>query len=674
MAGSARFVPRAGLLTNSTATGTKAATVAVVLALAAVLTACTSGPPPVVTAEAVESTVVPPPANELTIGVDDLGPGFNPHALADLGPVNLGVAGLVLPSPFREDAGGALRPDPTLVESAEVTDQQPFTVAYQLRREASWSDGAPIAAEDFAYLAERMKAEPGVANPAGYRLVQQVHSRSGGKSVEVVFSRPYPGWRTLFSNLLPAHLLKDAPGGWTQVLEGGIPVSGGPFAMRSVDADRGLIVLERNDRYWEVPAVLDRLVLRETDAPDLVSSLATGGDQLAVMRADSIAMALLRGNAAGLPVRTVPEPVAAELLLRQGTALADPSVRAAVAAAIDLADLVAVGSGNGPAAQLATGARTLLPSEPGYRPTVPTDPLVGLPAMRGDAAAAAALLTAAGYERAQQPDGTAQWTRDGRRLSLVVAAPAERDEYRTIATRLVRQLAAAGIAAELITPSGDELFAGLASPPPTEEPAPTSTAPGVDGMPHAAPTAPTAPGTPGTPGAGPDPGRAGPAAAAPQGAGDNDAAGATTTAPNNEDGADAQPTEPTADAVDLAVVPRPVSGDPAADLASWYGCPALDGPAGGKGPAQTDTEPTANPAGYCNRALQATMDDLLTGASPVGEALASTEELVWRDLPSIPLYQHAVVMVTGKGLDAIEPGGLLAGLFANAPRWHRTAR
>jgi ABC-type transport system substrate-binding protein len=579
-----------------------------------VTTACTTkSSPPLVTSEVTE-TSPPPTTNELTIGVEDLGAGYNPHTLADVGPVTLGVAGLVLPSVFRQGADGVFRLDTTLVESAELTAQQPFTVSYQLRREASWSDGAPIAAEDFAYLADRMRTEPGVVGPAGYRLIREVNSRAGGKQVDVVFDRPYPGWRTLFTALLPSHLLKDAPGGWAQALETGIPVSGGPFAMRSVDPGRGLIVLERNDRYWEAPAALDRLVLRQVDPAGLVSTLGTGGDQLAVFRADSIAMALLRERAPQLVVESLPEPVAAELLLRPaGQRLSDRRLRAAVAAALDIDDLVKLGSGNGPAVRLRARALTRLPSEPGYEPTVPA----GLPAMRADPAEVAALLTVAGYQQVG-----AQWRRDGVPLRLVVAAPAERAGYVTLARRVVLELAAAGIDAELITPSGDELFANLAAPPsPTATGTATTEAPTI-------------------------------------------AADGTTPAPT------AAPAAPALDTVDIAVVPRPVTGDPAADLASWYGCgPTADA---GTGPADSDTP--ANPAGYCNPSVQATIDDLLTGAAAVGEALAATEALVWRDLPTVPLFQHAVVLVTGGAVEGIQPGGLLAGPFADAANWRRPPR
>jgi ABC-type transport system substrate-binding protein len=636
---------------------------------------CTpGGPPPVVDSEVARTSAPPPNVNELIIGVDDLGTGFNPHSLADVGPVSLGVAGLVLPSVFRQDAGGVLRLDQTWVGSAEVTAQQPFTVTYQLRREASWSDGAPIAAEDFAYLAERMRTEPGVVSPAGYRLIGRVDSRAGGKQVEVVFERPYPGWRSLFADLLPAHLFKDAPGGWAQALESGIPVSGGPFAMRAVDPAVGTVVLERNDRYWGVPAAPDRLVLRRADQAGLVSALATGGDQLAVLRADAIGLALLRERAPQLVVRPLPEPVAAELLLRPaGPRLSDRRLRLAAAAALDRDDLVRLGSGSGPAAALPAAALTLLPSEPGYDPTRPAPgpvALGGLPAMRADAGEVAELLTSAGYRRI----GT-QWVRGGRPLRLVVAAPAERAVYRSLAGRVVRELTAAGIGADLITPTGDELFAALAAPRPPAGPqrggsrASGRFAQRVDSAGPGEP--PTAEGSEpaATPAAGSEPPGAGPTVLS-SGPPVPATSGPTSTTLPPQEAAQAA-----ARGVDIAVVPRPVTGDPAADLVSWYGCPAgTGGAAAGTGATDGGGGRAANPAGYCNRDLQASMDDLLTGAVTFGDTLAATEAALWHDLPCVPLFQHAVVLVSGPTVDTVRPGALLAGPFAGAAGWRRAPR
>ena len=69
----------------------------------------------------------------------------------------------MLPSVFRPDADGTLQLDPTIATSAEVIDARPFTVSYELNLEASWSDNAPIAAEDFVYLWQQMRGQPGAS-------------------------------------------------------------------------------------------------------------------------------------------------------------------------------------------------------------------------------------------------------------------------------------------------------------------------------------------------------------------------------------------------------------------------------------------------------------------------------------------------------------------------------
>ena len=184
------------------------------------------------------------------------GAGFNPHLLAHHSPVTTALASLVLPSVFRPDADGdaAARPDGR-DQRRRWSPQDPFTVSYELNLEASWTSNAPIAAEDFVYLWQRMRDEPGVVDAAGYRLITDVRSRAAGKAVDVVFAQPYPAWQTLFANLLPAHLLKDAPGSWTGALANGLPASGGPFRVVSVDRARGEVLLTRNDQYWDTPAV-----------------------------------------------------------------------------------------------------------------------------------------------------------------------------------------------------------------------------------------------------------------------------------------------------------------------------------------------------------------------------------------------------------------------------------
>ncbi|MGH3930075.1 MAG: ABC transporter family substrate-binding protein [Pseudonocardiaceae bacterium] len=426
----------------------------------AVLAACTAQPLPVLPGNGpngpVSSPVAPAPAREVVLGIDRLVSGFNPHTLADLTPVSEAVAGLLLPSAFHQTPAGQWVLDETLLNSAEVTDTAPFTVTYRIRRNAQWSDHTPIAAEDFGYLAEQMRTQPGVLDSAGYQLIDQVVSRDGGKTAEVVFHRPYAGWRTLFRHLLPAHLLKDAPGGWSQGLDAGVPVSGGPFAMSSFEPSRGVLVLARNDRYWDTPAQVDRILFREDSDAAVIDALRSGGAQAALFGyPDAITESLLQdaGGSDPVPPNTVtvvPQPILASVLLRPASAvLDDKRVRSAVAAALDRPGLIATGTASGPSTALQADSQVFAPSQPAYRPSAPAEG----PAVQLDPETTYRLLTEAGYTR--EPAG---WERAGNPLRLVVAAPADREPYGVLATRVAAALRTAGIQAELRLVPPDELL------------------------------------------------------------------------------------------------------------------------------------------------------------------------------------------------------------------------
>ncbi|MEU4444723.1 ABC transporter family substrate-binding protein [Actinosynnema sp. NPDC050801] len=423
----------------------KRTVLAVLAALA--LAGCTATPPPPLVPSTPGMSVVPKEKlNEIVVGMDDVKGGYNPHTLAGQSTVTTALAALLLPSTFRTAADGSPRLDLDLVVSAEVTSAEPYTVTYTLRRDASWSDSAPIAAEDFVYLWQRMREEPGVVDPAGYRLIDDIASREGGKVVEVVFDRPYPGWRNLFRHLLPAHLLKDAPGGWSAALADSFPATAGPFAVRTLDQPRGEIVLERSDRFWEAPPALDRLILRRASQHDTIEALNTGDDQVALIRADAIATKDVEelAKTTSLASVVVPRPEVVQLLLRPASPrMQDVRVRTAVMNLLDREELIAVGTRSGPSAGLRADAQVVPPSKPGYTPT--------MPAKAGDPVQ---LLTESGYTR---PEG-GQWGRDNKPLELTIAAPAGIEPYVTIANRVQRQLSLSGIAARVLTTQPNQLF------------------------------------------------------------------------------------------------------------------------------------------------------------------------------------------------------------------------
>lgn len=425
----------------------------------AALVACTPQPPPLAPPRrpATSSSAAASPTREVVFGVDQLIGGFNPHTLADLTPISEAVAGLLLPSAFHQTPTGQWVLDHTLLISAGVTNTEPFTVTYRIRYNAQWSDMTPIAAEDFGYLAEQMRTQPGVVDSAGYQLIDQVVSRDGGKTAEVVFLRPYAGWRTLFQHLLPEHLLKDAPGGWSKALDAGLPVSGGPFLMTSFDRSRGEMVLERNDRYWDTPAQVDRIRFRQGSEAALTEALRTGGAQGALFtRPNAITESLLRAANLGVTPTVVPQPVLVSVLLRPAShVLSDQRVRTAVAAVLDRPSLIATGVASGPSAALRADSEMLAPSAPGYHATAPA---TGVP-VAPDPETARRLLTEAGYTR-----GPAGWERAGQPLRLVVAAAANREPYGTLAARVADQLWTAGIDAELREVDPDELYGTMLGP------------------------------------------------------------------------------------------------------------------------------------------------------------------------------------------------------------------
>lgn len=438
----------------------------VMTASTAVLAGCAANPPPPIeSTDSPKTTQAKPGKNTVVVAIDDIGIGFNPHLRSDQSPATNAVSSMVLPSPFRPVAAQAhpavvdWMPDASLIESADVTAQEPFTITYTLRNQANWSDGAPIAAEDFRFLWQQMTTQPGVVDPAGYRLISDVASSGGGKTVTVTLTQPYPAWRELFSNLLPSHLVKDSPGGFTSGLVDRIPVSGGNFTIKSVDRGRDEILLERNDRFWGTPAAPDQILFRRGGTPSqLAESLRTGDAQMALVHGGVATQAQL----AAIPsVRTTIMPQARELQLalngRSGD-LTDARVRKAVLALLDPALLATVGAQTGGWVEPAR-AQVLPPSSPGYVPTAPPRP---------STEEAFALLAEAGFGRAPETPQTGSPTspaprprsvaRNGKGLSVRIGAVNEDAAALAVANTAADQLRSAGIDATVRGLPADELY------------------------------------------------------------------------------------------------------------------------------------------------------------------------------------------------------------------------
>lgn len=327
------------------------------IALAASLVSCSAspGPPPVEetttpTVPETSTTSTPPSAEDaerstISIGIDPLRNGLNPHLLADDSAFVQSLASLVLPSPFRN---GEL--DPNVMVSAEEVapvGEAAQTLRYVIRSEAQWSDGTPITGADFAYLWRSMIATPGVIDAAAYHSISDIRTTAAGKTVEVDLSRPLASWPGLFANLLPSHLVQPAGEGFVEALLDGVPASAGRYLVQTMDRSRGVVTLHRNDRFWGTdPALTDVLQFRE------IRSVASGTDQLRSGQVSFLdvtpqqtsveAYGLMPGN----QVRTL--PTTRELQLSFNTvspALETASLRAQFSSLIDVPVIARLAAG-----------------------------------------------------------------------------------------------------------------------------------------------------------------------------------------------------------------------------------------------------------------------------------------------------------------------------------------
>lgn len=204
-----------------------------------------------------------PRISEISVGIDPIRAGFNPHLLADDSVFVRTLASLVLPSAFVE---GHLNEDllvsADLLPEGELAPSVAQTVRYQIRPEAQWSDGSPITVADFQFLANAIVGNEGTLEAPNYRAIQAIRSSDAGKTVYVDFSQPLANWQSLFSNLLPAHLIRGER--FDQALSATVPASAGIFSVGKIDRQLGEVALNRNDRFWGAhPANIEVLKFKE---------------------------------------------------------------------------------------------------------------------------------------------------------------------------------------------------------------------------------------------------------------------------------------------------------------------------------------------------------------------------------------------------------------------------
>ena len=369
----------------------------------------------------------PSPVGEVSFAVGSPAPNnWNVLAAGGAGSTLDQVAAQLWPSAFVVGPNYAPSLNAALLTSATVTSESPQVVVYHINPSAKWSDGVPITGQDFVYnwLAQSGRRSPTdiggraftPATTAGYSQIASIGvAPLAPDTVTVRFSSPYPDWRSLFSDLIPAHVAQRIgfDRGFTDPVAD--LVSGGPYLVQSY-TEGGQLRLVRNPNFSGPPGTALAIDFDFVPYPPQIANALISGQVSCAEVAATPASLLPLMRDKSLSVKVAGGSTYLDLDLREGTGpLASAGRRQTIAdlinrQAISTAVVGSVLSGPTPVAN-----RFFIPGQSGYVADGPT--------------ATAVHSGASGFQ--------------GLRLRLIAGS----DPYSEAAARLVvSELEAAGIA------------------------------------------------------------------------------------------------------------------------------------------------------------------------------------------------------------------------------------
>ena len=291
----------------------------------------------------------------VTVAVSHLPSNLNPWTAGGADPIAQMIMEQVLPQVSIENSQlqtevctvTANACPSALLTSAEPISLDPMTVVYQIAPKASWSNGVPITGADFSYLRTEVLAHaaslPATVPINGYEDISSIVTSNKGKTVTVVFSKPYSDWQSLFADLIPSGVA--TANGFEAAFAtspASLPnlVSAGPYRISHIIRQHE-IVLVRNPAYWGSPANIARIIFRVEP---------TESATLGALRDDKVTVAQLPpgqvdhqliASTTDLVGQTSFTPQLWQLVLNLGdTVVGNASLRTALADAIDRTQLL----------------------------------------------------------------------------------------------------------------------------------------------------------------------------------------------------------------------------------------------------------------------------------------------------------------------------------------------
>jgi peptide/nickel transport system substrate-binding protein len=335
-----------------------------------------------------------------TVALDENLNGYNVNTSAASEYVLQEIMNMVWPQAFI--VNNKLKPvmNDQLLESASVTDQSPQTVVYKLNSKAVWSDSTPITADDFIYNWQAQSGNPAYTDvggqpfdafsTAGYSQIQSVvgsdptggaacapgsaadHTAGlcpNGRAVTVTFKPSFTDWRSLYTNIVPAHIARTV--GWDTGFSGPQQaISGSWFKIQSANGDQS-VILTRNPTYWGTPAKLNKLVFQFfSDDKQLVPALQNKEIDLLNPSTASLSM-VQTANQVPNATKVIDAGLQFEHIdfNQADPYLAKVQVREAIAHGVNRKGLIARTVGQIDKGISPLGNRMLMPTQAGYKGT-----------------------------------------------------------------------------------------------------------------------------------------------------------------------------------------------------------------------------------------------------------------------------------------------------------------
>jgi peptide/nickel transport system substrate-binding protein len=168
---------------------------------------------------------------------------------------------------------------PVLLDGEAEVTEDPFTVTYNIKDEAAWSDGTPITADDFIFTWQTiMNPDFDITSRDGYDKITDGEAVDD-KTVKFTFSEVFAPYKTLFSvsnRVLPKHVLEGED--FDTVWNDEITIASGPFMFDSWEKGQQATIV-RNEEYWgEEQAKIDELVFRFIEDSNTQVQALKGGE------------------------------------------------------------------------------------------------------------------------------------------------------------------------------------------------------------------------------------------------------------------------------------------------------------------------------------------------------------------------------------------------------------